>query len=34
MKVAEEKMPKEEMTEADKLEAELNAIENKLKSLT
>ena len=34
MKVAEEKMPKKEMTETDKLEAELTAIENKLKSLT
>ena len=33
-KVAEEKMPKKEITDADKLEAELNAIESKLKSLT
>ena len=33
-KVVEEKMPKKEMTEADKLEAELTAIESKLKSLT
>ena len=32
--VAEEKMPKKEMTETDKLEAELTAIESKLKSLT
>jgi len=29
-----EKMPKKEMTETEKLEAELNAIESKLKSLT
>ena len=29
-----EKMPKREMTEVEKLEAELNAIESKLKSLT
>ena len=33
-KSAEEKIPKKEMTEVDKLEAELNAIETKLKSLT
>ena len=33
-KVVEEKMPKKEMTEVDKLEAELSAIESKLKSLT
>ena len=33
-KVAEEKMPKKEMTEVNKLEAELTAIESKLKSLT
>jgi uncharacterized protein involved in exopolysaccharide biosynthesis len=33
-KVVEEKMPKKEMTETDKLEAELSAIEDKLKSLT
>ena len=32
-KVVEEKMPKKEMTETDKLEAELSAIESKLKSL-
>jgi|SRR3989338_5634516 len=32
-KSAEEKMPKKEMTEVDKLEAELSAIEAKLKSL-
>lgn len=32
-KSAEEKMPKKEMTEVDKLEAQLNAIETKLKSL-
>ena len=31
---AQEKMPKKEMTETEKLEAELNAIESKLKSLT
>ncbi len=31
---AEEKTPKREMTEVDKLEAELNAIEGKLKSLS
>ncbi len=31
---AEEKAPKKDVTELDKLEAELNAIESKLKSLT
>ena len=34
MKAAEEKAPKKELTEIDKLEAELTAIESKLKSLT
>ena len=33
VKVGEEKAPKREMTEVDKLESELNAIESKLKSL-
>ena len=33
-KVVEEKMPKKEITEADKLEEQLSVIESKLKSLT